>query len=179
MMAAADELEIASRVDWHGRQPDPFFYYRSSDIFLMPSRHEGSPNALLEAMSQGLPPIVTDCLPGALEVVEHDVTGLVVPVDDPEALASPIPISVSAWGVAHANESRPMPSTRCCQSGSRSWGSMATIAAHRQVMVLARRHLTREVGNAAPWFHRIWSPRPYLLHVLARRRIASISFSPP
>lgn len=90
MKAAADELEIASRVDWHGRQPDPFFYYRGSDIFLMPSRHEGSPNALLEAMSQGLPPIVTDCLPGALEVVEHDVTGLVVPVDDPEALAAAI-----------------------------------------------------------------------------------------
>jgi glycosyltransferase involved in cell wall biosynthesis len=48
------------------------------------------PNALLEAMSFGLPPIVADGTPGPLEVVRDGETGLVVPTGDHRALASAI-----------------------------------------------------------------------------------------
>ena len=56
-------------------------------MFVLPSRFEGMPNALLEAMAAGLAVIVTDASPGPLEVVEPGVSGLVVPSDDPVALA--------------------------------------------------------------------------------------------
>ena len=48
----------------------------------------GNPLALLEAMAAGLAVIVTDASPGPLEVVEPGVSGLVVPSDDPDALAA-------------------------------------------------------------------------------------------
>jgi glycosyltransferase involved in cell wall biosynthesis len=48
------------------------------------------PNVLLEAMSRGLPVIVTNASPGPLELVEDGVSGLVVPVDDAAALAAAI-----------------------------------------------------------------------------------------
>ena len=57
-------------------------------MFVLPSRFEGMPNALLEAMAAGLAVIVTDASPGPLEVVEPGVRGLVVPSDDPVALAA-------------------------------------------------------------------------------------------
>jgi glycosyltransferase involved in cell wall biosynthesis len=86
----ADRLGIGDRVDWHGRTDDPYAFYRHAEIFALPSRFEGMPNALLEAMSFGLPPIVADGTPGPLEVVRHAQTGLVTRTGDPESLASAI-----------------------------------------------------------------------------------------
>jgi glycosyltransferase involved in cell wall biosynthesis len=86
----ADGLRISDRVDFHGRSDDPYAYYRHADIFALPSRFEGMPNALLEAMSFGLPPIVADGTPGPLEVVRDGRTGLVVATGDHRALASAI-----------------------------------------------------------------------------------------
>lgn len=81
-------LGLEGRVEWHGVVRDPYVFYRSATIFALPSRVEGTPNALLEAMSCGLPVIVSDGAPGLLELVEDGVTGLVVPVNDASALAS-------------------------------------------------------------------------------------------
>lgn len=86
----AAALGIAERIVWHGQVPDPFAFYRAASIFVLPSRYEGMPNALLEAMSCGVPVVVSDASPGPLEVVKHMETGLVVPVDDAGALASAI-----------------------------------------------------------------------------------------
>lgn len=88
--AQAKRLGLASRVTWAGRQSDPFVFYRSADIFVLPSRYEGMPNALMEAMGEGLPPIITDTLSGALEFVEHEHSGLVVPAEDAGALSRAI-----------------------------------------------------------------------------------------
>jgi glycosyltransferase involved in cell wall biosynthesis len=86
----AEMLGIAHRVDWYGCVDDPYAFYRHADVFALPSRFEGMPNALLEAMSFGLPPIVGDETPGPLEVVRHDQTGLVTLTGDPDSLASAI-----------------------------------------------------------------------------------------
>jgi glycosyltransferase involved in cell wall biosynthesis len=78
---------VTDRISFEGFRPDPAPYLARAGVFLLPSRFEGMPNALLEAMAQGIPPIVTDASPGPLEVVEDGRSGLVVPTDDPDALA--------------------------------------------------------------------------------------------
>ena len=84
----AARLGIEERVDWHGVVADPYSFYRMASIFALPSRIEGTPNALLEAMSCGLPVVISDGAPGPLELIEDGQTGLVVPVNDPVALAA-------------------------------------------------------------------------------------------
>lgn len=88
LRAQAKALGIAARVDWHGIVPDPYHFYRSAHVFALPSRVEGTPNVLLEAMSCGLAVVVSDGAPGPLELVEDGVTGLIVPVNDPAKLAA-------------------------------------------------------------------------------------------
>jgi glycosyltransferase involved in cell wall biosynthesis len=88
LRAQAEALGIAGRVDWHGVVRDPYHFYRAAHVFALPSRVEGMPNALLEAMSCGLAVVVSDGAPGPLELIEHEVTGLVVPVNDPVRLAA-------------------------------------------------------------------------------------------
>ena len=58
----ARDLNISSNVDWCGYVSDPFPLLRASKFFVLTSRFEGTPNALLEAMACGLPGIVSDAL---------------------------------------------------------------------------------------------------------------------
>jgi glycosyltransferase involved in cell wall biosynthesis len=84
----AQALGLADRIDWLGRQADPWPWFRAADVFVLPSRFEGTPNALLEAMSCAAPPIVSDATAGALEYVSDGESGLVAPVNDAGALAA-------------------------------------------------------------------------------------------
>lgn len=60
------------------------------DAYCLPAtKREGLPRAVIEAMAYGIPPIVTDS-GGSPELIERDVSGLVVPVRDPDALAAAI-----------------------------------------------------------------------------------------
>jgi glycosyltransferase involved in cell wall biosynthesis len=88
LVAQAEARGVAPRITWHGIVRDPHAFYSAASVFVLPSRTEGMPNALLEAMGSGLPVVVSDGTPGPLELVEDGVTGLVVPVDDAAALAS-------------------------------------------------------------------------------------------
>jgi GalNAc-alpha-(1->4)-GalNAc-alpha-(1->3)-diNAcBac-PP-undecaprenol alpha-1,4-N-acetyl-D-galactosaminyltransferase len=81
-------LGIGPIVDLLGNVRDPSPFYKSAGIFVLSSLYEGTPNALLEAMSFGLPCIVSDCLPGALDYVEDGRTGLVYRAGDSRHLAA-------------------------------------------------------------------------------------------
>jgi len=83
----AARMGIENRVDWLGPVADIAQCYANADIFVSASRYEGTPNALIEAMSFGLPVVVTDASPGPLELVENGVTGLVCRYDNVNALA--------------------------------------------------------------------------------------------
>ena len=83
----AQDLGVSDRLRCLGFRSDPERFLAEAAVFVLPSRFEGMPNALLEAMAAGLAVIVTDASPGPLEVVEPGVSGLVVPSDDPVALA--------------------------------------------------------------------------------------------
>ncbi len=73
---AISEFGLCGRVHLHGQQQDISSYYRAGAIFVLPSQVEGTPNTLIEAVGYGLPCIVSDSLPGALEYVEAGITGL-------------------------------------------------------------------------------------------------------
>ncbi len=62
-------------------------YYKTSDVYVQPSRYEGWGLAVVEAMASGLPVVMTD-VGVAGELVKNGETGLVVPVGDESALVS-------------------------------------------------------------------------------------------
>ena len=59
------------------------------DVFVLPSRHEGLGVAILEAMAMALP-VVASAVGGIPEAVAAGRTGLLVPAEDPDALAAAI-----------------------------------------------------------------------------------------
>lgn len=87
LRSLAKELGIEDRVQFLGWQSREQLIelYKQANVFLFPSRHEGMPNALLEAMASGLP-IIATCIAGSEELVLDDKTGFLVPSEDIEAL---------------------------------------------------------------------------------------------
>jgi len=63
--------------------------YAAADAMLLPSRFEGTPLTLIEAMASGLPVITTSTC-GMKDVIENGTNGLLVPVRSPEAIAGAI-----------------------------------------------------------------------------------------
>jgi glycosyltransferase involved in cell wall biosynthesis len=84
----SEKLGVDERVTFKGHVATPVEFLCTSSVFVLPSRFEGMPNSLLEAMACGLPVIVSDASPGPLELVLDNRTGLVVPVEDSDALAA-------------------------------------------------------------------------------------------
>ena len=86
--ALAASLLAKEQVQFLGFQPQPQRFYGQDSVFVLPSRFEGMPNALLEAMGAGLAVIVSDASPGPLEVVTHAESGWVVPTEQVNPLAA-------------------------------------------------------------------------------------------
>ncbi len=61
-------------------------WYQAGDAYVMTSRFEGFGNTLAEALAYGLPAVAVDCETGPREILRHDVDGLLVPQNNPEAL---------------------------------------------------------------------------------------------
>jgi L-malate glycosyltransferase len=85
----ATDLRIRDRVRLVGHRPDASELISGAHLFVMPSRAEALCQALLEAMYQRVCPVVSDA-GGMKEVVRHERDGLVVPVENADALARAI-----------------------------------------------------------------------------------------
>ena len=90
-------LNLESLVFFRGAQPFATVMdaYRSADVFVLPcvvaqdGRRDITPNAVIEAMAMKLP-VVSTPVTGVVEIVEHGTSGLLVPPEDPVALADEI-----------------------------------------------------------------------------------------
>lgn len=86
----AQQLGVADDVRMPGYEPNPFKYMRRAAVFVLSSRYEGLPNALIQAMACGCPVVATDCLSGPREILADGKYGALVPVGDADALAQAI-----------------------------------------------------------------------------------------
>lgn len=87
LRALARRLGLERRVEFLGWIDDARPLLRELDVFVLASRWEGMPIALLEARAAGLPAVATD-VGGAREVIRDGEDGWVVPREDPAALAT-------------------------------------------------------------------------------------------
>jgi glycosyltransferase involved in cell wall biosynthesis len=87
--AAARSLGVADRVRFLGHRHDVPDLVAAADVFVLPSRWEGSSLALLEAMAAGKP-VVATAVGGTRELVTDGETGILVPPDDATALADAV-----------------------------------------------------------------------------------------
>jgi len=83
----AAELALGELVRFTGWRRDLPFVYGGLDAVALSSRNEGTPVALIEAMAAGRP-VVATAVGGVPDIVEHERTGLLVPPQDPQALAA-------------------------------------------------------------------------------------------
>jgi glycosyltransferase involved in cell wall biosynthesis len=74
---------------------NPSAYLVRARVFVLSSAWEGSPRALLEAMACGVPPVITDCPGGPVELIDNERYGLVSPVGDAERIAQAIATMLS------------------------------------------------------------------------------------
>jgi glycosyltransferase involved in cell wall biosynthesis len=98
----AGRLGLSHRIEWRGAQAyaQVLAGYRHADLFVLASKvardgdRDGLPNVLMEAQSQRLACIATD-VSGIPELIQDQVTGLLVPPDNPRALASALEALIS------------------------------------------------------------------------------------
>lgn len=81
----SSELGLQGALHFLSGNVDIAKHLARSDIFVLASRSEGFPNAIIEAMASSLPVIATD-VGGNSEAVKHDLTGLIIPPENIDAL---------------------------------------------------------------------------------------------
>ena len=85
----ANRYHLSDRIQMPGFCDDIFFMLSTAHLFVLPSLHESSPNALIEAMGVGLPCIASS-VGGVLDLIDHQENGLLIPPRASGALAEAI-----------------------------------------------------------------------------------------
>ncbi|MBL0727941.1 glycosyltransferase family 4 protein [Piscinibacter sp. HJYY11] len=85
--ALAVHLGVVGSIEWQAPTPQIEQRYREAAVFVLPSRYEGMPLALLEAQALGVPAVAFDCPTGPSEILTAE-TGRLIPAGDTSALAA-------------------------------------------------------------------------------------------
>lgn len=83
----ARALGLADRTQFLGWRRDLETIYGAADVFLLTSRNEGTPVALIESLAAAVAGVSTD-VGGVADVIDSERVGRLAPPDDPDALAS-------------------------------------------------------------------------------------------
>ena len=87
MKEQSQKEKYADRIYFTGRIQDVATEIQSASVFVLTSKQEGMPNALMEAMVSGLAVVSTDCpCGGPAELIDDGVNGILIPVGDELAL---------------------------------------------------------------------------------------------
>jgi len=119
----ASHLGVAADVALPGFVANPYSYLSKATLFVLCSRREGSPNALIEALAVGTPVVATDCPSGPGEILDHGRIGRLVSVGAVEGLAAAMKATLD----------RP-PDPRQLRDAARPFGMAAGIEAYRRVL---------------------------------------------
>lgn len=106
LLAAADKHGLAYDIDMPGFVENPFALMANAGAFVLSSRWEGFPNALVEAMACGAPVIATDCPSGPREILEGGRHGALVPPENPQALGHALIATLRARPDTGASQAR-------------------------------------------------------------------------
>jgi len=89
LTSLAKELKIEDKVVFIGKSDNVYPYLKETDIFILPSRAEGMSNALLEAMTFGLP-VVTSNIPGNAMLIQDQKNGLLFEVENVDSMVNSV-----------------------------------------------------------------------------------------
>lgn len=101
----ANNLNIINQVSFFGFRHDRLSLLKGFDVFVLPSRSEGTPRCVMESMAAGVPVVVTD-IPGCRCLVDGETTGLLFEPDQSEQLAKAITrilSDASLWNMFSTN----------------------------------------------------------------------------
>lgn len=101
----AMRLGVEQDVSWMGFVQNPYPYLASTALFVLPSRWEGLPTVLVEALYTGTPIVATDCPGGSKEILKNGRYGKLVPVDSLDLLARAMENTLDDGGAHPPRES--------------------------------------------------------------------------
>ena len=133
----AQRLGLKPHIVFAGHTHDVRPYYAISDLLVLPSHSEGSPNVLLEAMSARLPIVATN-VGGIPEIVQHNKTALLVPPSDPRLMGFAI----------HRLLTEPQLALRLGAEASRVAASQYSPESYASALIKVYRQLLTEKGNS-------------------------------
>ena len=84
-------LRIEDRITFFGFRSDRIAFLNGFDVFVLPSRSEGTPRCIMEAMSAGVSVVASD-IPGCRNLVDGNTTGLLFESDNPKKLADSLKV---------------------------------------------------------------------------------------
>lgn len=90
LKALGENLGLAKKINFAGFVHNPWPYIKHADLFVLPSRAEGLPNSLLEALALGTPVVASDCVDSMHELQAMDPRIVLFPSENPAAMADAI-----------------------------------------------------------------------------------------